>query len=250
MQCNNIKIEGSLDARSGAHFQSCHECKSTTHCLRQNFLTTNDAEPALTDFYKFKFQKGDYIYRSGDSFSNLYSIHYGYVKLEYCLESGECQVHDFAVPGDLLGMDGITGGKHTFNAIALSDGKYCTLNTFKLNNLIRISSTVLDSYQRMIGRFIDEISHHIFTLGVLNADQRLAEFILHFHHRQIKHRMGIDSMHLPMSREDLRSYLGITNETLSRAFSTLENYGYLKVKNRDLTEINYEALQGFVNQTK
>lgn len=249
MQCNNIKIETSLNPTSGLHFQSCHECKSTTHCLRQNFLTANDRQPALPDFHKFRFKKGEYIYRCGDSFTNLYSIHYGYAKLEYCLESGDCQVHDFAVPGDLMGMDGITGGKYTLNVIALSDGEYCTLNTFKLNNLIRLSSAVLDTYQRMIGRFIDEISHHLFTLGSLNAEQKLAEFILHFHQRQIQHRMGIDSMHLPMSREDLKSYLGITNETLSRAFSTLENYGYLKVKNRDLTEINYENLQRFVNQT-
>jgi CRP/FNR family transcriptional regulator len=45
-----------------------------------------------------------------------------------------------------------------------------------------------------------------------------------------------------MNREDLKSYLGITTESLSRALTCLENKNCFCVKNREISEINFSKL--------
>ena len=56
-----------------------------------------------------------------------------------------------------------------------------------------------------------------------------------------------DTLRLPMSREDLRSYLGVTIETLSRSFTYLENNGFIRVKNREIIFIDSSGLERFIS---
>jgi CRP/FNR family transcriptional regulator len=50
-----------------------------------------------------------------------------------------------------------------------------------------------------------------------------------------------------MSRDDLKSYLGVTTESLSRAFTNLEKKGYFRVKNKDIAEIDFKKLMQLVD---
>jgi CRP/FNR family transcriptional regulator len=46
-----------------------------------------------------------------------------------------------------------------------------------------------------------------------------------------------------MNREELKSYLGVTTESLSRAFTNLEKKGYFKVRNKEISAIDFERLK-------
>jgi CRP/FNR family transcriptional regulator len=48
---------------------------------------------------------------------------------------------------------------------------------------------------------------------------------------------------LPMAREEIGNYLGLTLETVSRCFSRFKNAGLLKVENRHIRLLNPDALQ-------
>jgi CRP/FNR family transcriptional regulator len=52
-----------------------------------------------------------------------------------------------------------------------------------------------------------------------------------------------------MNRDELKSYLGVTTESLSRAFSSLEKKKYFKVKNREISEINFKKLNELLDLT-
>jgi CRP/FNR family transcriptional regulator, anaerobic regulatory protein len=51
---------------------------------------------------------------------------------------------------------------------------------------------------------------------------------------------------LPMAREDIGNYLGLTLETVSRCFSRLKNAGVLEVDGRHVRIVDFEALKGAV----
>ena len=58
-------------------------------------------------------QKGESLYRHGDLLSAVYSVRFGTLKTEYCLQDGRQQVIGFHLPGEILGLDGIGAVSYT-----------------------------------------------------------------------------------------------------------------------------------------
>ncbi|MGZ5155118.1 MAG: helix-turn-helix domain-containing protein [Caldimonas sp.] len=69
-------------------------------------------------------------------------------------------------------------------------------------------------------------------LSTMNADERIAAFLLDLTDRLRTRGFSASSVLLRMSREELGSYLGLTVETVSRTFSRLQAHGLLFVRQR------------------
>jgi CRP/FNR family transcriptional regulator len=226
----------------------CKNCMTKNNCLHQ--ILDNQLINELPNKYvtKIKIKKGDPIIRNGDGLNFLYNLRIGYCKLEFSLSNGQYQINHFAYPGDLLGIDGIADGRHRLDVSALSDGELCAIEYKTLTDLIMSEPKIRYVYEKMLSRSINLIEEHLFSLGSHSAEQKLAFFLLNFHNRQKELNIDLRMMRLPMSREDLKSYLGMTSETLSRSFAFLERNNFLEVKNRNISNINYERLAQFVEQ--
>jgi CRP/FNR family transcriptional regulator len=117
---------------------------------------------------------------------------------------------------------------------------------FKLLFHIDSEPEIRNIFDTILGRTINQFEEHLFSLGSHSAEQKLAFFLLDFHKRQKQLNIDLRMMRLPMSREDLKSYLGMTSETLSRSFAFLEKNNYLQVKNRNISNINYDRLSQLI----
>jgi CRP/FNR family transcriptional regulator, nitrogen fixation regulation protein len=69
----------------------------------------------------------------------------------------------------------------------------------------------------MTARELHRVQDHMLVLGCMSAKQRLATFLLHMA------SSGGNEIELPMSRQDIADYLGLTIETVSRTMTQLEN---------------------------
>ena len=80
-------------------------------------------------------------------------------------------------------------------------------------------------------------------LGTRSARERLAGFLLDIFERGSRPDDPPETIHLPMSRNEIADSLGLTIETVSRQFSDMRNLGLIETSGRSLVTIrNWEGL--------
>ena len=85
-------------------------------------------------------------------------------------------------------------------------------------------------------------------LGSMRAEERLAAFLLNLSQRFVARGYSSTQFLLRMTREEIGSYLGLKLETVSRAFSHLQNEGLITVHCKEI-EIKYiERMRSMLGQ--
>lgn len=160
------------------------------------------------------FAKDAEIYGQAEPVQRIYRVISGAVRTARLLKDGRRQVGEFYFPGDVFGLE--TGPDHRFSAEALSD---CVVLSVK-RSVIRDTDAAAD-FDRMIweatARELDRAQDHVLMLGRKTASERVASFL-----RGVVERTG-GSGDLPMTRQDMADYLGLTIETVSRMLSQLQS---------------------------
>jgi CRP/FNR family transcriptional regulator len=84
-------------------------------------------------------------------------------------------------------------------------------------------------------------------LGSMRAGQRLAAFLLNLAQRLQALGYSGSALVLRMTREEIGSYLGMKEETVSRTFTGLQEQGLLEVRQRELRILDVAGLQRRAN---
>jgi CRP/FNR family nitrogen fixation transcriptional regulator len=179
--------------------------------------TTRNASAAIDAIERLgvreTFAKDEEIYGQAEPVQRVYRVIHGAVRTTRLLSDGRRQVGEFYFPGDVFGLE--TGPDHRYSAEALCD---CEVLSMK-RSAVRGDVAAAD-LQRMIWdatvRELDRTQEHVLMLGRKTACERVASFLL-----DIVGRNGAGD--LPMSRQDMADYLGLTIETVSRMLSQLQS---------------------------
>jgi CRP-like cAMP-binding protein len=105
----------------------CSVCVLGQFCLPVGISSTDIAKIDTLVKERVHLQKGESLYRHGEPLIAVYSIRFGTLKTEYCLEDGRQQVIGFHLPGEILGLDGIGDGHYQSEAIALEESEVCII---------------------------------------------------------------------------------------------------------------------------
>ncbi|MNC68155.1 Global nitrogen regulator [compost metagenome] len=85
------------------------------------------------------------------------------------------------------------------------------------------------------------------NLATKNSDARVAYTILEFCQKFGRSRKEGVLIELPLSREEIASYVGVTRETISRKFSKFEKVGFISlIGNKQMLVKNQEALREYI----
>ncbi len=187
--------------------------------------------------------RGAQLFRSGESFRSLFSVRSGFFKTVVVTSDGREQVTGFHLDGDVIGLDGIGTRRHTSDAVALENSEVCVLPFDRLGAL---AMEVPELHNRLHGIMSREIvrEHSVMLmLGSMNAEERVAAFLVDLMERlRARGWSGCETV-LRMTRNEIGSYLGLTLETVSRAFSVLAAEGIIRVKLRHIQIIDAERLR-------
>ncbi|MBI5260661.1 MAG: helix-turn-helix domain-containing protein [Bradyrhizobium sp.] len=163
------------------------------------------------------------IYRQGDVASNIYQVLNGAIRMSRRLPDGRRQIGAFYFPGDVFGFEPSQRNRWSAEAIV----QPTIVRRAKRLEFMRKAQTNLAHAHILATVTARDLLHaqeHAVVLGRLAAAERMAAFFL-----QMNDRIGASGeIELPMSREDVADYLGLTVETVAREISKLHAQGILK----------------------
>ena len=161
------------------------------------------------------FARNAEVYGENEPADYLYKVASGAVRTYKVLVDGRRQVAAFYLPGDIFGLE--TGAEHSFSAEAITDSRILVIKRSAVVALAARDNEVAREMWALTARELERIQAHMFLL-IKSAQERVAGFLLEMAGRVPD--AGV--VELPMSRQDIADYLGLTIETVSRTLTHLE----------------------------
>lgn len=168
------------------------------------------------------FARNAEIYGENEPAEYLYKVINGTVRTYKVLNDGRRQIGAFYLPGDIFGLE--VGNEHTFSAEAIVDCKILVIKRSMVINLAARENDVARQLWAMTASELQRVQDHIMLL-IKTAQERVAGFLL----EMAKRAPAGNEIDLPMSRQDIADYLGLTIETVSRTLTQLENSAAIAV---------------------
>lgn len=191
-------------------------------------------------------ERGAFLHRGGAPLHALYAVRSGFLKSSVLHEDGREQIAGFHMTGDLVGLDGISAGRHVCDVVALEDTELCEIPFSGLEALARDIPALQQHFHRLMSREIVRDYGLMLLLGNMRAEERVAAFILNLSQRLSSRGYSASEFHLRMTREEIGAYLGLKLETISRVFSRFQEEGVLDVQNKHIRILREGALRALV----
>jgi CRP/FNR family nitrogen fixation transcriptional regulator len=177
------------------------------------------------------------IYGEDEPADYLYKVVSGTVRIYNVLVDGRRQIGAFHLPGDIFGLE--TGDEHTSSAEAITECKIIVIKRSTVMALAARDNDVARQMWALTARELQRVQEHSLVL-IKSAEERVAGFLL-----EMAERVSTSgAVELPMSRQDIADYLGLTIETVSRTLKHLEDAAAIEVpKRRRILLRNRSALR-------
>lgn len=181
-----------------------------------------------------EFEQRATIIDEGDDARSVYVILEGAVMLSKLLPDGRRQIIELLGPGDVFGIT--TTGAHDCCAEALRPTRLVAYDRHAVDASPALQMMIAERMKAQLCAMHD----HAVLLGRKSAIERVATFLM----RIVPGRGGAGclgrtkrddqaSIRVPLTRQEIADYLGLTLETVSRAFSHLKRDGLLVYGRQD-----------------
>jgi CRP/FNR family nitrogen fixation transcriptional regulator len=161
------------------------------------------------------FDRNSEIYGENEPADYVYKVISGAVRTYKVLNDGRRQIDAFYLPGDIFGLE--LGDEHSCSAEAITDTTVVLVKRTIVLAAAERHNEVARCLWSHTARDLLRAQHHTLLL-IKSAQERVAAFLL-----EMAERLSAgSSLELPMSRQDIADYLGLTIETVSRTLSQLE----------------------------
>ena len=181
-----------------------------------------------TKFYR-RFETGQAIVWAGDRMDFVASVVNGVASLTQTLEDGRTQMVGMLLPSDFLGRPG--RGTAAYTVTAATDVLLCCFRRKPFEEIMQRTPHI---GQRLLEMTLDELDaarEWMLLLGRKTAREKIASFLAIIARREAAlHKRpagGRMEMVLPLTREAMADYLGLTLETVSRQISALKREGVI-----------------------
>ena len=226
---------------------SCSSCRLSELCLP---IALNKSDIHQLDAIVERnrpFKKGDHLYRQSDEFKSVYAVRSGSFKSYYLSDSGQGRVTGFYLPGEIIGMDGIASHKYSNSTSALEHSSICEIPFSQLEKLSQELPSLQHHFFAIMGNEIAKDQQVHTLLSSYTAEERTASFLLGLSTRYARVSLSPSRFLLSMTRGDIGEYLGLTVETVSRIFTSLQKKGLISVNNREIELLDIDSLRKIIS---
>jgi CRP-like cAMP-binding protein len=156
------------------------------------------------------------VYGEGEPAEYLYVVKSGCIRTSKILNDGRRQIGAFYLPGDVFGLE--ADKEHSFSAEALSETTVRVVKRAALTSRIAGDAAMASHLLKLTTDELQRTQTRILLL-IKSAQERIAGFLL----EMAKRSHAANEIELPMCRQDVADYLGLTIETVSRTLTQLES---------------------------
>lgn len=192
-------------------------------------------------------RRGEYLYRNGESFHEIYAVRHGSIKTYVYSDDGRTQITGFHGPGELIGLDAIGARHFVSEAIVLETTNVCEMSYAHFQGLSRELPGLQDQMIAIMSQVILRNQQMMLLLGKKNAMERLATYLVNLSRHFYKDKAPNTLYRFTMSRRDIGNYLGLTQETISRILARLQEDGIIKFDRKHVQIVNMDRLYGIAD---
>lgn len=195
-----------------------------------------------------RFKKGQFIFRTGDQAGQLYLVVSGHVKIFFNTPEGKEQMLYVYNDGDFIGgLNVLSEDDYRYMGQCLSDCIVAIVTKeafieYAMQSPIVLKHMLSKSWERI--KWAEDL---ISRLTASNASIKAAWLIL-----KLKDEFGEANeedyvLDLPMNREDMGSFAGLTRETITRKLTDFKERGFIDFRGpRTLIIKNIDALRELI----
>ena len=176
---------------------------------------------------KVRFSRNETIFNEGDEAAFTYKVVSGAVRLCKHTSSGRRQIADFLLAGDFFGF--LQFGNYSFTAEAVSDVVVICYPQRQVEQLTASTPSLGRKILVLLSQRLLGMQDHLVMLGRQAAKEKVASFLLLLAERS--EAEDGEGFEVPMSRQDIADYLGLTVETVCRSLSDLKRTRLIRIPN-------------------
>ena len=211
----------------------CDNCRKDV-CTKKVpiFTVLNSCEliDVLEKIVHKNFKKNEIIFLEGGEAKTLYFINEGRIKLYKYTRDGKEQIMHILSEGDFFGeLNLLKESKYGFNAKAIEDCKICTLTNDNFKEILLGKPEIAIKILEVMGERLSRIENLAQNLATNDMDARMTYLLLELSQKYGRKKYNNINIDLPINREDMASYIGVTRETISRKLKKFEEEGLIKI---------------------
>lgn len=219
------------------NYESCTICNLAPFCMGDEIIS--ECSTNGHSLFKSKtLKRREALYLLKNKFQSLYAIQKGALKTYQAESAGKELIRGFYFTGEIVGYEAIHPGEHVFSAVAIDDCVVCEIPYDEFLEMLRERPELQKHLITLMSQQLNVGSYLKFT----TAEQRVAAFLLDLLNRLNPADDALEFI-LPMSRQDIGNYLGLTAETTSRVLSRLHKNQIIKLNRKKVTILQMDSLK-------
>jgi CRP/FNR family transcriptional regulator len=206
------------DCKHGRSTNGCEDCKVRL------FSVCGAMEPSELDELDSISQSKTFapktmLFDQGALAGSVFNVTEGVVRLYKSVPDGRRQIVGFALPGDFLGL--ALMDRYGVAAEAVTHVKVCRFGRPSFVVYVEGKPHLLKRLHEFASHELSLAQDQMLLLGRKTAEEKVAAFLLNLQLRYSRIGLPSVTVPLPMSRQDIADYLGLTIETVSRTLTKL-----------------------------
>ncbi len=226
---------------------SCLTCRLSDLCLPFGLQIEEVETLEIIIKNKRPLRLGELLFIKNEACLGLFAVKSGSFRRFVINADGEQQTLGFYLPGELIGLDALFAGNFTCSVDALETSSVCELPLTRLNELCAKIPNLQFQLTRILSKEISANHEQMFLLSNNSAKVKVATFLLMLSKRYGALGYSHTHFNLSMPRQTIASFLGLSNETISRQLTALCKENIIIVNQRAIQIHDFSLLQAIID---
>lgn len=190
------------------------------------------------------YSKNEFIYEEGSKNENLIIIQKGKLKAFSRRVDGREQIFYLLTDGDFMGVRNlISDNKASFSVSTMEDSHICKIDKCDFQKLFMKYPSIGWKAMEVLCKRLEKMEFMVKKNTNREADARVNMVLLEFAQKYGSFEKQGIVLELPLNREEMANYIGVSRETLSRKLATLKDEGVIQlISNKKILILDESAL--------